>query len=76
MSDIKELMEKMNTARTEGSRRKYFFALRDHYFPAAYKMLVFSKDIYGINVSDIANQLADMYEKGGLLHDPDQGKIG
>lgn len=76
MSDIEELMEKMNTARTEGSRKKYFFALRDHYFPAVYKMLVFSKEAYRMNVSDIANRLADMYEKGGLLNDPDQGKIG
>ena len=76
MSDIKELMEKMNTAHTEGSRRKYFFALRDHYFPAAYKMLVFMKSNYKINVTDLGNKLADMFEKGGLLYDPDQGKIG
>lgn len=76
MSDIEELMDKMHDARTEGSRRKYFFALRDHYFPAAYQMLVFCKEQYRMNVSGIAGQLADLYEKGGLLNDPDQGKIG
>ena len=75
MSDIEALMDKMDAAHTEGSRRKYFFALRDHYFPAAYQMLVFCKEQYKMNVSGIAGQLADMYEKGGLLYDPDQGKI-
>lgn len=75
MSDIEEIMEKMENALTEGSRKKYFFALRDHYFPTAYQMLVFSKENYGINVTELANRLADMYEKGGLLYDPDQGKV-
>lgn len=75
MSDIEEMIKKMNAARTEGSRRKFFYALRDHYFPAAYQLLVFSKKIYKVNVSDVANRLADMYEKGGFLGDPDQGKI-
>lgn len=76
MSDIEELMEKMDSAHTEGSRKKFFFALRDHYFPAAYQMLVFCKEQYRMNVSGIAGQIADLYEKGGLLNDPDQGKIG
>ena len=75
ISDIEDMMDKMNNSRTAGSRKKYFLALRDHYFPAAYQLLVFSKEVYKMNVSDIANRLADMYEKGGLLDDPDQRKI-
>jgi hypothetical protein len=74
MSDIEEMIAKMNEALTEGSRKKYYLALRDYYYPAAYQMLVFSKEKYGINVTQIANRLADLYEKGGLLYDPDQGK--
>ena len=75
MSEIEDMMDKMNNSRTAGSRKKYFLALRDHYYPAAYQLLVFSKEVYKMNVSDIANKLADMYEKGGLLDDPDQRKI-
>ena len=75
MSEIEELMDKMNTALTEGSRKKYFHALRDHYFPTAFKMLVFMKENYRYNVTDLGNKLADMYEEGGLLYDPDQRKI-